>query len=222
MVKYDDFIKIENMREIYNKIKVNTHHKKKLVHFELAFTSNIINIYEALKSRKYKHGLYNLFLIKEPKYRVIMSENMNDKIVNHLVSFYVLIPCLERKLIETNVATRKGKETKYGINVMKKYLNKIKIIYDNVYVLKCDISKYFYNINHRILLSMVRKDIEDDDIFFLIKEIVESTDKQRVNEKIEKLINNEIQNVLKSNVSNKEDLIGELKRIPYYDYCREI
>lgn len=69
---------------------------------------------------------------------------------------------------------------------------------------------------------MVRKDIGDDDIFFLIKEIVESTDKQRVNEKIEKLINNEIQNVLKSNVSNKEDLIGELKRIPYYDYCREI
>ncbi len=36
---------------------------------------------------------------------------------------------------------------------MKKYINSIKENYDNVYILKCDISKYFYNIDHEILIN---------------------------------------------------------------------
>ena len=41
-----------------------------------------------------------------------MSEKLPDKIVNYLVSDYVLTPLIEPRLIEMNVATRKNKGTK--------------------------------------------------------------------------------------------------------------
>lgn len=216
-MNYNKIVSFLNLKFIYRKIMVSTCHKEKLVRFELAFTSNMVKIYDDLKNKEYTHGDYNVFLIKEPKYRVIMSENMYDKIVNHLVSYFILIPCLEKKLIDTNVATRKGKGTKYGIFYLKKYLNKIKINHDNVYVLKCDISKYFYNINHEILFSMLKEDIKDENVFLLIKEIIQSTDRQNVNEKIDSQVKKEIDKILSSNVTNKDDLILELRRIPHYN-----
>ena len=70
-----------------------------------------------------------------------MSEKLKDKIVNHLISNYVLIPLIEPLLIDSNVAIRKNKGTAYGFNLLKKYINKLKENYNNIYVLKIDIIK---------------------------------------------------------------------------------
>lgn len=152
-VEYNDILSIDKIIEVYKNICSNTCHKAKLVKFELAFSCNITKILCLLKEKKYKHSHYSTFLIKEPKYRIIMSECILDKIVNHLISKYVLLPSLIPKLINMNVATRKYKGSKAGINYLKKYINKLKQNYDKIYVLKCDISKYFYNINHDILIK---------------------------------------------------------------------
>ena len=104
-----------------------------------------MQIYEILEQRKYRHGKYNIFLVKEYKYRLIMSENISDKIINHLISNEILLPNIEPRLIEMNVVTRKNKGTKQGLYYTKKYLNTIRAKYENFYVLKCDIQKYFYN-----------------------------------------------------------------------------
>ena len=85
-------------------------------------STNLHNIINKLRNKKYKHGKYNIFGITEPKFRIIMSERLQDKIVNHLVSDYVLTPLIEPKLIEMNVATRRNKGSKVAIFYMKKYL----------------------------------------------------------------------------------------------------
>lgn len=86
-----------------------------------------------------------------------MSETMHDKIINHLVSRYALIPLLDKKFIDMNVATRKDMGTKKVIFYFKKYINRLKENHDDIYVLKCDIKKYFYNIDHKILLDKLKK-----------------------------------------------------------------
>ena len=50
-----------------------------------------------------------------------MSLNIKDKIINHYVSRYFLIPKLENKLDDRNVATRPFKGRDYGIKLIKKY-----------------------------------------------------------------------------------------------------
>ena len=50
--------------------------------------------------------------------------------------------------LDVNVASRKNMGTSKGIDLSLKFHKKCKIKYDHYYILKCDISKFFYSINH--------------------------------------------------------------------------
>ena len=80
-----------------------------------------------------------------------MSTSVYDKIINHYVARYILIPKLEKYLNERNCATRKNMGTSYAIELLKKDIEYYKR-YDKFYFLKLDISKYFYKIDHEVLI----------------------------------------------------------------------
>lgn len=216
MIKYDSILSIDKIMDVYRNIYSNTRHKEKLVRFELAFSCNVISVLKQLEDRTYSHSNYSVFLINVPKYRIIMSENMKDKIVNHLISKYILIPTLSPKLIDMNVATRKGMGTKMGIYYTKKYINKMKMNYDDFYVLKCDISKYFYNIDHEILIDKLSKEFEDKDILNILTNIIESTDNDNINKMIDSLIEKEIKKLEGKNIGDLDKKKIELARLPRY------
>jgi len=207
----DTILNIAYIENIYHKVKLNTKHRNKIFKFELFYSSNIIDIYNLLKYKKYKHSNYNIFLIKDPKYRIIMSENIIDKIVNHLLSEYIILPLIDPTLIKENIATRKDMGLKMGEYYMKSYINKLKKYNKNIYVLKCDIHKYFYNIDHNILIKKLKKLINDEDIMNLIKDIISSTYDNDTNDIIDNLIEIE----LSKNLSKNK--INELKKIPHYN-----
>lgn len=144
-------ISFDDIRRVYQKqIRINTKNKLKIRRFEDFYSINLARVKKIIDNKSYRPGKYNIFLIKEPKYRIIMSQNISDKLINHVIAEKVLLPVLDKCLIDTNVATRKGKGTHYGIRKLKKFLHEFK---GDVYALKFDISKYFYNINHDILLE---------------------------------------------------------------------
>lgn len=215
-ISYDNILDIDKLYYEYNKIRKNTRHKSKLINFNTKLNSNLCNILNVLEDKKYTHGKYNIFLIREKKYRLIMSEAITDKIVNHLVSDYILSNILDNKLINTNIATRKNKGTLYGINYLKKYIYTLKENADTIYVLKMDIKKYFYNIDHKVLINLLKKIYTDKNIINLLSDIIGSTNHNYVNITIDKIINNEIKKAKKMNISNgeKEKLIYELNTIP--------
>jgi len=218
-IKYDDLLDIDRIKLMYFLIRKHTRNKGKLFKFEMFFSSNVTNVYNLLSSRAYKHGNYNVFLITKPKSRIIMSECMVDKVVNHLISKYVLFPLIEPQLIDTNVATRKHKGTKEALDFMKKYVNKLKENHKNVYVLKCDIEKFFYSIDHEILLKKLDSMIEDKEIYKLIEDMIRSTDNEYVNLKINKVIANQKERIKNLKISNAEKAlkIEELDHIPLYN-----
>ena len=216
IISYNDIVSVNKIKDVYDGIYKNTCHKAKLVRFELTKTSNIVKIYNTLKNKHYNHLKYNIFIIQEPKYRIIMSELMYDKIVNHLISKYVLIPTLSRKLIEQNVATRTGKGSKEGIRYMKKYINSIKENYDNVYILKCDISKYFYNIDHEILINKLSHENFDKDILKVLINIISSTNNDYINDLIDSSISREVSHLEDMNIYDLEAKKKQLYSLPRY------
>ena len=125
-LSYEEVVTIENLTNVYNTVRKNTKHKDKILIFELFFSCNIMSIYNTLKDEAYHHQKYHIFIIKEPKYRLIMSETMPDKIVNHLVSTYFLFPLIDPLLLPMNVATRPLMGSRKGIYYVKKYINKMK------------------------------------------------------------------------------------------------
>lgn len=212
---YDEMISIQNINNIYfNQIRKNIKNKKKIYKFEENYGININDILNKLKN--YETCKYNIFLIKDPKYRIIMSLNIKDKIINHLVG-NTLIKILDKSLIDGNVATRKGKGTHYGIKLLKKYLNELKE--KEIYALKFDIEKYFYNIDHKVLKDLYYSKIKDKKILNLLDIIIGGTNEKYVNIVITSLIKKEIQKIKKSKLSEKQKTlkINELKKVPMYE-----
>lgn len=70
---------------------------------------------------------------------------------NHLVARYILMISIAKCLIDSNVASRLNKGTSAGLKIYREYVRKCNVKYKEYYVLKCDISKFFYNIDHDIL-----------------------------------------------------------------------
>ena len=217
-VLYENMISYNNILSVYKKIKNSTKNKKDVYNYELNLNQNLLDTLFSLSKSTYVFSKYNIFLVREPKYRLIMSESFPDKVVNHLFSKYVLSYALQSTLINSNVATRKDKGSKEAYRLFIKYTNKLIYEKKKNYVLKIDISKYFYNINHNILMNMVSEKIKDERVLNMLKVILHTTDNDYINKTILSVVNREIYKVNKLNISTseKEKLINELKSIPLY------
>ena len=217
---YDSIVNIPYIENMYYEVRLKTKHRSKIVNFETYYMSNIINIYETLKTKSYHHSKYNVFLVKEPKYRIIMSENIFDKVVNHLISEYILLPLIEPRLIPMNVATRRDKGLKLGLSYTKDYINHLKRKYDNFYILKCDIHKYFYSISHEKLIEKLRNILPDEEVIEVIKSILTSTYQNNTNSQIKRLVDREKEILRKANNPYMKKRFEELSTIPYYQEGR--
>lgn len=171
---YKDIYDINNIMTVYNEVCRNTKNKRRVNTYKEYKCLYISKIHNVLKNKEYVVGPYNVFTIYEPKERRIVSQNMFDKIVNHLVARFILMPSLFPSLIPENVASRKGLGTKAGIELLNKYSRKCKIIYNKYYILKCDISKFFASIDHDRLKEKLRKKIKDEDALKIVFDIIDS------------------------------------------------
>ena len=209
---YNKINDIKKIEETYRKVRTNTKNKVKLERFENNYVSNITYIKKVLENKNYIPGKYNIFIIKKPKIRLIMSQNIIDKTINHIISKYFLIDIFDSTFIDQNIATRNNRGTHYGIKLLKKYLNKIKN--NNFYILKFDISKYFFNIDHNIVKKLIRKKIKDNDVLKILDNIIDSTDEEYININIKKLKENEISRL--GNKNTNEKIINNIKELPIY------
>lgn len=97
----------------------NTKNKKKVEQFKNYKAIYISRCYHELKNRKYEMGNFHIFYIYDPKERRIIYQNMYDKLVNHLVSRYILYPAIIPCLIDSNCASRPNKGVKYALDLYK-------------------------------------------------------------------------------------------------------
>ena len=216
---YAQITDLNNILNMYEKMKSHVKNKHKLEIFEEFYTYNIMNIKNVLVNKNYTFIKYNVFLIRQPKYRIVMSQDISDKLINHLVAKYFLSSVLDKSLIDENVATRKDMGTSYGIKLLKKYLVQVINKNESVYALKFDIHKFFYSIDHQVLMDLVRKKIKDVDALNLLKIIINSTDQEYVNRIIENIKRKEIE-ILKASSLNEKDReyrINEVLKIPLYE-----
>ncbi len=176
-------VDIYDLLDVYeNNIVKNIKNKRKLLKFESSKINYLVEIKRILENNLYDGGYYNIFVIFDPKIRVIMSQRLIDKIINHYLTKYILYPKLEHLLIDENCATRKDMGTSYAIKHLKKDIEYFKR-YKEFYFLKFDIKKYFYSIDQKVLLAILEKNLTDDE-YIIFRKIIYSTNHKYVNENI--------------------------------------
>ena len=175
-------VEFNDVNDAYLKIRKSIRNKRKLYLFEKNYYSNCNILVDKINSGCYTYSNYYIFTLTEKKKRLIMSSTLEDKIVNHVICKKVLLP-LDKYLIDSNCATRLGRGTSYARYLLDKYLIKIKNKSSAFYILKFDFSKYFYNINHKVLLNKLSKYLSNEDLL-LIKDILNTTNHDYINNAI--------------------------------------
>lgn len=171
---YENTYKPENIRACYYEVMHNTRNKRQVHQLQKNADKVLHSIYEELKNEKYVVGKYNIFVIYEPKQRVIVSQGMKDKIVNHLIAREILYPAILPCLVPYNVASRPGMGTRKALEYMDRYRKEFSKKYGKYYILKCDISRFFLSINHRILKKKLRKKIKDPKALKIVFDVIDS------------------------------------------------
>ena len=177
MTDFEKVYDFENLYKAYRKARLGKRWKDAAAKYEINALDATHFLSNLLKAQTYKPSEYKTFKVYEPKERVVMTNSYKDKVVQHSLCDNVLEPKLSKQFIYDNYASQKGKGTHFGldrvVSFMRSYYRKNGL---NGWILKCDITKYFYNIRHDILKQQVRKSITDEKCLWLIDMIIDSTD----------------------------------------------
>ena len=177
MTEFEKIYSFENLYKAYRKARCGKRWKGAAAKFEVNLLEALNLLSYQLRSKTYTLSPYNTFEVFEPKRRVVMSNSYKDKVVQHSLCDNVLEPILTRSFITDNYASQVGKGTHYGLDRLQEFLRRFyrKNGIDG-WILKGDISKYFYSIRHDTLKTLIRKKISDPDVLWLCDMIIDSTE----------------------------------------------
>ena len=178
---YEEIISVENLLEAWREFLRGKRSKRDVQEFGFRLMDNILTLHEGLVNQTYTHGGYKAFNISDPKPRNIHKASVKDRLLHHAI-YRKLYPLFDKIFIADSFSCRKGKGTHKAVSRFRSFGHKVS--QNNMrtaWVLKCDIQKFFKNIDHEILLSILKKKIEDERIIWLLERVIASFHSSRTN-----------------------------------------
>ena len=171
---YNEALTFEKLMEAHKKSQTGKTTRKNVIRFNLKQEEYIMWLYERLKTKTYKHGGYTSFYVTEPKLRKVEASAYIDRVVHRWVVDNFLMNTFVPQFIDTTYACIKGKGMHRAAIDVQKGMKKCKKMYGEYYILKMDIAKYFASINKEKLYEIIERKIKDEDVLWLLKEIIYS------------------------------------------------
>lgn len=155
---YEKIYSFESLYEAYRLTKSGKGTKTEAIRFGLNLAENLWKLHDGLEDRSYRPGGYYHFTILEPKRREVYALRFPDRVVQHSICDNALRPWMDPRLIYDCAACRLGKGTHFAMDRLSGFMREFyKLHGTQGYILKCDIRKYFDNIDHEILKKKLRK-----------------------------------------------------------------
>jgi retron-type reverse transcriptase len=171
---YNDIISLDNLYKSWREFVRGKKCKNDVALFSINLSANIYRLHLDLKSKTYAHGGYHAFKINDPKPRDIHKASVRDRLLHHAI-YRILYPHFDRKFIADSYSCRLNKGTHKALDRFMKLASRASRNHTKtLWVLKCDIRKFFASIDQKILLSVLEKFISDKDILWLLGQVVES------------------------------------------------
>lgn len=172
--RYQDIISLENLLLAWKEFRLGKKNRKDVLVFERNLMENIISLHQTLLKKDYRHSSYEAFSVADPKPRNIHKASVQDRLLHHAI-YRVLYPFFDRTFIADSYSCRYNKGTHKAIDRFRAFSYKVsKNNTRTVWILKCDIRKFFASIDQNILMDILERYIPDKDIVNLLREIVGS------------------------------------------------
>ena len=171
---YDTIITVEKLLKAWEEFLRDKKDRKDVILFQAKLMDNIFGVLNDLKNKTYTHGDYSAFNISDPKPRQIHKATVRDRLLHHLI-YQELYGYFDSKFIYDSYSCRVDKGTHKSVNRFRSFFRKVsKNNTKTCFVLKCDIRKFFANIDHMILKEILEKHIKDRDILWLLSRVIDS------------------------------------------------
>lgn len=172
--KFEEIISVENLLEAWREFLRGKRGKRDVQEFQLRLMDNILALHADLASGAYRHGGYSAFKINDPKPRDIHKATVRDRFLHHAIC-RVLYPFFDRTFIADSFSCRVRKGTHAALNRFRSFACRASANNTRTcWVLKCDIQKFFANIDHDILLEILASYMPDNNILRLLREVIGS------------------------------------------------
>lgn len=135
--------------------------------------ANLLQLQTMLIGKTYTTSAYTTFKVYEPKEReVYRLPYFPDRICHHAV-MNVLEPVFMSLFTTDTYSCIKGKGIHGVFYAVRKALNDVS---GTTYCLKLDITKFYPSINHDILKQLLRRKFKDNDLLWLLDNIIDSAE----------------------------------------------
>jgi len=173
-IDYSNLISITNLFQAWSEFRKGKSKRYDVQLFERNLEDNLFGLHKSLKDKTYKHGTYHSFYVNDPKQRHIHKASVSDRVAHHLL-YTFLYKLFDKTFIYDSYSCRLDKGTHKGVDRLEVFARKVSQNYTTgCWVLKCDIKKFFTSVDHEVLLSLLKKKINDNDIIWLIEQIIYS------------------------------------------------
>lgn len=182
---YTEICNLGNIMISWRKARKGKTKMPYVILFERDIIKHLIKLQEELKNKTYVPGPLEDFIIWDPKTRKISKAPFIDRIVHHLIC-KVVGPIFEKSFIYDSYSNRKGKGNLKAIERFDYFKRKVskngslvsKKIKDKNFVkgycLKADIRHYFEEVDHKILLRIIKEKIADKELIWLITMVIKN------------------------------------------------
>lgn len=166
---FDKVFSFHHLWESYKNCKKGVNWKASTHKFTTNAPLNVFRLYIALKAGKFKSpGFYEFDIFERGKHRHIKSVRIEERVVQRCLCDYCIVPVLSRSFIYDNGATLKDKGYDFAINRVRTHLQRhFRKHGSEGYVLLFDFSKFFDNISHEEIKSVLSARFRDDRILKL-------------------------------------------------------
>jgi RNA-directed DNA polymerase len=171
---YEHIISLENLLEAWKEFVKGKRSRKDVQEFEVYLMSNILSLHDDLVAKTYRHSEYEAFNISDPKPRSINKASVRDRLLHHAL-YRQLYPFFDKTFISDSYSCRREKGTHKAMERFDMFARSVSVNHTStIWVLKCDIKKFFASIDQQRLTRILEKRIIDTDIIWLLSQIINS------------------------------------------------
>lgn len=168
---FDRMTSFERLELAYRKARKQKRYRPEVLEFTADLDANLLEIQERLRDETFHFGPYRKHWVYVPKKRIVMALPFASRIVQWDI-YLELKPFYQGLMIEDSFACLDGKGSIAAAQRLQYWLRQIRNSPGDWYSLKLDISKYFYRVDHEVLLGILDERIKDVRLMRLLENIV--------------------------------------------------
>ena len=174
---YDEPLTFENLFAAWKTVSQTCQNRRGVVEFGMFAHARVMKNLIVLKKREYRPNRFRCFMIFEPKPRLVMSIGFRDRIVQWAI-YRQINPYADKRFIAHSYGCRKNKGTLAAAECLLGWMQHISRRDDarEWVIIKGDISKYFYRVNHEKALEHYAEYSDDPWFLRLMRRIIDNPD----------------------------------------------